>query len=108
MVQHTCCASNKLKNGKDVDREVDRWLARMDLTEWAGRSSKTARMSRRCSSSRSVVHRPDLVILDEPFTGLDPVNQGCLQAAVLDLHEGRNRHLQHHDMSTAGAATSSA
>jgi ABC-2 type transport system ATP-binding protein len=48
------------------------------------------------------VHRPDLVILDEPFTGLDPVNQDVLQAVVLELRaNGATVIFSTHDMSTA-------
>ncbi len=94
----------RLKNGKDVNREVDRWLERMDLAEWATKKidQLSKGMSQKVQFIASVVHRPDLVILDEPFTGLDPVNQDALQAAVLDLRaNGATVVFSTHDMSTA-------
>lgn len=66
---------------KDVPREtadkrIDQWLGRMDLAEW--RNKKTTDLSKGMQQKiqfiSTVVHDPDLLILDEPFSGLDPVN----------------------------------
>jgi len=94
----------RLKNGKDVRREVDRWLERLDLTEWANKKVEqlSKGMSQKVQFIASVVHRPDLVILDEPFTGLDPVNQDALQSVVLELRaQGATVIFSTHDMGTA-------
>jgi ABC-2 type transport system ATP-binding protein len=94
----------RLKNGTDVNREVDRWLERMDLTAWTNKKVEqlSKGMSQKVQFIASVVHRPDLVILDEPFTGLDPVNQDALQSAVLELRaKGATVIFSTHDMSTA-------
>jgi ABC-2 type transport system ATP-binding protein len=96
----------RLKNGRDVNREVDRWLERFDLAAWANKKIEqlSKGMSQKVQFISAVVHRPDLVILDEPFTGLDPVNQDVLQAAVLELRaEGATVIFSTHDMSTAEA-----
>jgi ABC-2 type transport system ATP-binding protein len=48
------------------------------------------------------VPRPDLLILDEPFTGLDPVNADVIRSALLDLHtRGTTVILSTHDMHLA-------
>ncbi len=48
----------------------------------------------------AVLHKPELLILDEPFSGLDPVNSEMLKEAVLDLHrEGTTIVFSSHQMS---------
>jgi len=96
----------KLKNGADVNRSVDRWLERLDLADWAGKrvEALSKGMSQKVQFIAAVVHRPELVILDEPFTGLDPVNTDVLQQAVLELQaNGATVIFSTHDMNTAEA-----
>jgi len=79
----------ELKNvtGKEADQRVDRWLDRMKLTEW--RDKKVTELSKGMQQKiqfiTAVIHEPDLIILDEPFSGLDPVNVDLLKEIVLDL-----------------------
>lgn len=79
----------ELKNvtGKDAEQRVDRWLERMKLTEWKGKKSSelSKGMQQKIQFITAVIHEPDLVILDEPFSGLDPVNVDLLKEIVLDL-----------------------
>jgi len=94
----------RLKNGREVDREVDGWLERLGLAEWGDKKVEALSkgMSQKVQFIAAVVHRPDLVILDEPFTGLDPVNMDALQAAVLELRaNGATVIFSTHDMATA-------
>jgi ABC-2 type transport system ATP-binding protein len=94
----------RLKNGGNVSGEVDRWLERLDLTGWADKTvdSLSKGMSQKVQFIASMVHRPELVILDEPFTGLDPVNTDVLQDAVLELQRsGTTVIFSTHDMNTA-------
>jgi ABC-2 type transport system ATP-binding protein len=89
-----------------VHGDVDSWLARLDLTEWAGKhvDALSKGMSQKVQFIAAVAHRPELVILDEPFTGLDPVNLDVLQQAVLDLRAaGTTVIFSTHDMNTAEA-----
>ena len=59
-------------------------------------------MSQKVQFIATVVAHPELVILDEPFTGLDPVAADELRAAVLSLREeGSTVILSTHDMSVA-------
>jgi len=93
-----------LKNGRDLHREVDAWLERLELTDWADKHVETLSkgMSQKVQFIAAVAHRPDLVILDEPFTGLDPVNTDVLQQAVLELQaNGATVIFSTHDMNTA-------
>ncbi|UCG53804.1 MAG: ATP-binding cassette domain-containing protein [Candidatus Latescibacterota bacterium] len=94
----------ELKSGRRVDDEVDRWLGRFDLTDWANKKVETLSkgMSQKAQFIATVVTRPPLVILDEPFTGLDPVNTDILREAVLELREnGATVIFSTHDMSVA-------
>ncbi len=93
-----------LKNGKDVNREVDRWLEKFDLAEWADRKVETLSkgMSQKVQFIGTVVSKPEMIILDEPFTGLDPVNTDVIKEAVLQLQaSGTTVIFSTHDMGTA-------
>src|SRR5215203_2328213 len=72
---------------KDADRRIDRWLERMKLSEW--KTKKTTDLSKGMSQKiqfvSTVLHNPDLLILDEPFSGLDPVNVEFLIEVVAEL-----------------------
>lgn len=73
--------------GKEADKRVDRWLARLKLTEWKGKKSSelSKGMQQKVQFITAIVHEPDLLILDEPFSGLDPVNVELLKEIVLEL-----------------------
>ena len=70
------------------ERATD-WLDRFDLTDW--KRSKVEKLSKGMQQKvqfiASVLHRPDLVVLDEPFSGLDPVNQDLLKEIVRGLRD---------------------
>ena len=59
-----------------ADKRIDKWLERMNLAEW--KTKKTTDLSKGMQQKiqfiSTVLHDPDLLILDEPFSGLDPVN----------------------------------
>jgi ABC-2 type transport system ATP-binding protein len=60
----------------EADKRIDFWLERMNLSEW--KTKKTTDLSKGMQQKiqfiSTVLHDPDLLILDEPFSGLDPVN----------------------------------
>ena len=72
---------------KEADRRIDFWLERMRLSEW--KTKKTSDLSKGMSQKiqfiSTVLHNPDLLILDEPFSGLDPVNVEFLIEVVAEL-----------------------
>ena len=73
--------------GKQVERKIDDWLARMKLSEWKNKRSMelSKGMQQKIQFITAVLHEPDLLILDEPFSGLDPINVELLKEIVLDL-----------------------
>ncbi len=88
----------------DLDREIDRWLGRLGLSAWVDKKVEALSkgMAQKVQFVASVLNRPDLLILDEPFSGLDPVNAEVLKDAVLDLRkEGTTVVFSTHDMGVA-------
>jgi ABC-2 type transport system ATP-binding protein len=79
----------ELKNvpGKEAEQRVDRWLERLKLTEWKGKKATelSKGMQQKIQFITTVIHEPDLLILDEPFSGLDPVNVDLLKDIILEL-----------------------
>lgn len=79
----------ELKNvkGKEAERRVDQWLAKLKLSEWKNKKSMelSKGMQQKIQFITSVLHEPDLLILDEPFSGLDPINVELLKDVVLEL-----------------------
>jgi len=78
-----------LKNfsGHQVEEKIDTWLARVKLSEWKNKRSieLSKGMQQKVQFLTAVLHAPDLLILDEPFSGLDPVNVQLLKEIVLEL-----------------------
>ncbi len=78
-----------LKNirAKEADKRIDRWLSRLNLVEWKNKKSTdlSKGMQQKVQFVMAILHEPDLLILDEPFSGLDPVNVELLKDIVLEL-----------------------
>ena len=96
----------ELKGGRraDVMREADIWLERLGLAHVADKKVQALSkgMSQKVQFIATVVARPELVILDEPFSGLDPVNRDVLRDAVLELkRRGTTIVFSTHDMAMA-------
>jgi ABC-2 type transport system ATP-binding protein len=63
-------------SGGEAERRIDFWLERMGLSEWKRKKTTdlSKGMQQKIQFISTVLHDPDLLILDEPFSGLDPVN----------------------------------
>jgi len=97
-------AGLKGMSGRAVRTESDRWLARFELAEWADRKVETLSkgMAQKVQFIATVLVRPRLLVLDEPFSGLDPVNLEAIRAAILELRgEGTTVVFSTHDMHMA-------
>jgi ABC-2 type transport system ATP-binding protein len=94
----------RLKGAKPTERQIDEWLARLGITEYKrqkvrGLSKGTAQKVQFIST---VLHDPELVILDEPFSGLDPVSRKTLHEAIVHLADsGKTLIFSTHDMNAA-------
>ncbi len=72
---------------RDADLKIDYWLDRMNLGDW--RNKKTADLSKgmaqKLQFAATMLHDPDLLILDEPFSGLDPVNVEFMKQVIAEV-----------------------
>jgi ABC-2 type transport system ATP-binding protein len=69
-------------------KRAGEWLERLGLTAWADKRAEdlSKGMQQKVQFIGTVLHEPELLILDEPFSGLDPINQDVLEEIVRDFH----------------------
>ncbi|MDA0214102.1 MAG: ATP-binding cassette domain-containing protein [Planctomycetota bacterium] len=87
-----------------LNSRVESWLERIELPGvFRSRCQELSKgMQQKVQFIGAVLHEPDLIVLDEPFSGLDPVNARVLISVVQDLHrEGRTIFLSTHQMAQA-------
>lgn len=87
----------------DAQQRMGEWLERFDLGEW--RNKKVEQLSKGMAQKvqfiATVIHRPPLLIFDEPFSGFDPVNAEQLKQEILRLRdEGAAILFSTHNMSS--------
>ncbi len=90
--------------GPKLVADIEQWLERVELTKWA--KSKVEELSKGMQQKvqliGTVLHQPDLLILDEPFSGLDPLNQELFRDLLLDYRSrGKSVVLSTHGMELA-------
>jgi ABC-2 type transport system ATP-binding protein len=90
--------------GPQLTADIQRWLDRVELAKWA--KSKVEELSKGMQQKvqliGTVLHKPDLLILDEPFSGLDPLNQELFRDLLLDYRtQGKSVVLSTHGMELA-------
>ncbi|TFH09352.1 MAG: ATP-binding cassette domain-containing protein [Candidatus Atribacteria bacterium] len=73
----------------DAKRRASAWIDRMDLSDWATKKVEklSKGMQQKVQFIAAILHQPDLVILDEPFSGLDPVHQDVIKAFIAELRD---------------------
>jgi ABC-2 type transport system ATP-binding protein len=94
----------ELRSGRSVAAEVSQWLEKLELSKWASHKVEALSkgMSQKVQLIAAVIPEPKLLILDEPFSGLDPVSADLIRAALLDLRRrGTTIILSTHDMNLA-------
>lgn len=74
---------------QDARREIGWWLERLGLLDWGTKKVQdlSKGMQQKIQFIATVVHKPRLLILDEPFTGLDPINANLLKDEILRLRD---------------------
>ena len=94
----------ELKGVADTGQQADIWLKKFDLQSWATKKVETLSkgMSQKVQFIVTVIDKPEIIILDEPFSGLDPVNAEIIREVILDLRKaGSTIIFSTHDMSVA-------
>ncbi len=90
--------------GAEADKRIDAWLKKLELSAWKDKRAKelSKGMQQKVQFITAVIHDPDLVILDEPFSGLDPVNVDLMKQTILDQKAaGKTIILSTHQMEIA-------
>ena len=74
-------------NKEQIDKLLDEWLEKFEITGYKNRKIKELSKGnqQKVQFISAVIHNPKLLILDEPFTGLDPINVKLLKNAIIEL-----------------------
>ncbi len=74
----------------EAHREIDYWLDKFDIRSWWDKTIEelSKGMQQKIQFIATVVHRPKLLILDEPFTGLDPINTTLIKDEIRQINAG--------------------
>jgi ABC-2 type transport system ATP-binding protein len=73
----------------EANRRAKQWLERFEIAEWSERKLEelSKGMQQKVQFIAAVLHDPPLLILDEPFTGFDPMNVAAVKNIMMDLHD---------------------
>ncbi|MCJ7728394.1 MAG: ATP-binding cassette domain-containing protein [Sedimentisphaerales bacterium] len=73
----------------ELARSVPSWLKRIELSDWANKKVEdlSRGMHQKLQFAVTVINEPDLLILDEPFSGLDPLNLDLLKNIILEMKD---------------------
>ena len=71
----------------EIDKKIDYWLKRFGISEYKDKKIKELSKGnqQKIQFISSIIHEPKLLILDEPFSGLDPINVELFKEVILDL-----------------------
>src|ERR1044071_1475078 len=97
-------AELKELRGAQADERIDNWLEKLELSDWKQKRTKelSKGMQQKIQFIIAVIHDPDLIILDEPFSGLDPVNVQLMKETILEEKaKGKTIILSTHQMEIA-------
>lgn len=69
-------------------QEAIKWLKRLDMATWAGKKLEelSKGMAQKVQFLCTIIHKPQFIILDEPFSGFDPVNADLIKDLIQELH----------------------
>ena len=73
----------------DAKTEVRKWFVKLNITDWWDKRVEelSKGMQQKVQFVSTVIHKPRLLILDEPFSGLDPLNADLLKNEIYELHK---------------------
>ncbi len=99
-------AQLKGMSARDAAVELKKWFVRFDIADWWNKKVEelSKGMAQKVQFITTVVHKPSLMILDEPFSGFDPVNAELIRKEILRLKdEGATVILSTHNMESVEA-----
>ncbi len=99
-------AQLKGMSARDAAAELKKWFVRFEIQDWWGKKVEelSKGMAQKVQFITTVVHKPSLMILDEPFSGFDPVNAELIRKEILRLKdEGATVILSTHNMESVEA-----
>ena len=72
---------------QEIDKKLEEWLEKFEITSYKNRKIKELSKGnqQKIQFISAVIHEPKLLILDEPFTGLDPINVKLMKETIIDL-----------------------
>lgn len=88
---------------RDAERELRKWFEKFDILSWWDKKVEelSKGMAQKVQFIVTVIHRPRLLIFDEPFSGFDPINADLLKNEILQLKdEGSTVIFSTHNMSS--------
>jgi ABC-2 type transport system ATP-binding protein len=90
-------------SNQEAEKKLKHWFERLGISNWWNRKVETLSkgMQQKIQFIISIIHQPDILILDEPFSGLDPINRETLGNEILELNKsGMTIILSTHDMNS--------
>jgi ABC-2 type transport system ATP-binding protein len=77
----------KSMNRHEAKKQIDYWLKRLELIDWKKKKIEelSKGMQQKLQFIATILHKPKLLILDEPFLGLDPINTNLIKEIILEM-----------------------
>ncbi len=74
---------------QDAEAKISFWLKKLAIESWSNKTIEelSKGMQQKIQFVATVLHEPELLILDEPFSGLDPVNAEIIKQEIFELHQ---------------------
>ena len=90
-------AQLKGMSGKEAKQKVFEWMEKFNIRDWWNKKVEelSKGMSQKVQFIATVVHNPKLIILDEPFSGLDPINSNLIKDEIEELEKMLHVNLSH-------------
>jgi len=87
--QLTYLAKLKGLSSKEAKNRIDYWFEKFDITDWWNKKVEelSKGMQQKIQFIATVMHNPKLLILDEPFSGLDPINTNLIKSEIYELNQ---------------------
>ena len=88
---------------KEAEKEIKEWAKRLKVEEYLNQTAEKLSKGnqQKIQFMTAIIHNPELVVLDEPFSGLDPVNTEIIKNIIIDfVRDGKYIIMSAHQMTT--------